>query len=185
MLKNHPRGLITLFFTEMWERFGFYTMLAVFTLYMDEVFGWDDSYKGNVYGAFLAFVYFTPIIGGWIADRFLGYRITIMLGAVILGIGYALLALSGADRLWLFYVSLAVMVVGNGLFKANISVLVGNLYEPGSPFKDVGYNIFYMGINVGAFLAPLAATFMHNAFGSYNAAFAIAAVGMVVSLVIF
>ncbi|MFZ0390346.1 MAG: peptide MFS transporter [Calditrichia bacterium] len=185
MLKNHPKGLMTLFFTEMWERFGFYTMLAVFTLYMDEVFGWSDAHKGDVYGIFLAFVYFTPIAGGWIADRLLGYRKTIMLGAVVLGIGYALLAGSSPERLWLFYTALTVMVIGNGLFKANISVLVGNLYEPGSPYKDVGYNIFYMGINLGAFIAPLAATVLHNLFGNYNSAFAASAVGMALSLVVF
>ena len=185
MLKNHPKGLMTLFFTEMWERFGFYTMLAVFTLYMDETLGWSDAYKGQIYGLFLGFVYFTPIAGGWIADRFLGYRKTIIFGAIILGTGYALLAFSGLDRIWLFYLALFVMVIGNGLFKANISVLVGNLYEPGSPFKDVGYNIFYMGINLGAFIAPLAATFLHYVFGTYNAAFAAAAVGMALSLIVF
>ncbi|NOZ01292.1 MAG: peptide MFS transporter [Deltaproteobacteria bacterium] len=185
MLKNHPKGLMTLFFTEMWERFGFYTMLAVFVLYMDEVFGWDDSVKGGIYGMFLALVYFTPIAGGWIADRFLGYRRTILIGGAVLGAGYALLALSGKDSLWLFYTALGVMVIGNGLFKANISVLVGNLYEPDSKFKDVGYNIFYMGINLGAFVAPLAATWLHAHFGSYNAAFGAAAVGMLLSLLVF
>lgn len=185
MLKNHPKGLMTLFFTEMWERFGFYTMLAVFTLYMDEVLGWSDAYKGQVYGIFLAFVYFTPIAGGYIADKLLGYRKTIILGAIVLGIGYALLAFSGVNRIWLFYVALTVMVIGNGMFKANISVLVGNLYEPGSPHKDVGYNIFYMGINLGAFIAPLAATVLHEVFGTYNAAFGAAAIGMALSLVVF
>ncbi len=185
MLKNHPKGLMTLFFTEMWERFGFYTMLAVFVLYMDEVLGWSDVYKGQVYGFFLAFVYFTPILGGWIADQFLGYRRTIIIGAITLGVGYALLALSGPDAIWLFYFALVIMVLGNGLFKANISVLVGNLYEPGSAYKDVGYNIFYMGINLGAFIAPLAATALHDLLGTYNAAFAAAAVGMLLSLIVF
>jgi len=185
MLKNHPKGLMSLFFTEMWERFGFYTMLAVFTLYMDETLGWSDAHKGQVYGLYLGFVYFTPIAGGWIADRFLGYRKTIMLGAVILGIGYAMLAFSGPERVGLFYLALAVMVIGNGLFKANISVLVGNLYEQDSPYKDVGYNIFYMGINLGAFIAPLAATWLHDIFGSYNAAFMASAFGMLFSLIVF
>lgn len=185
MLKNHPKGLMTLFFTEMWERFGFYTMLAVFVLYMDEVFGWSDSYKGDVYGLFLAFVYFTPIAGGWVADRLLGYRRTILLGAVVLAAGYAMLASSSIHRLWLFYTALVIMVIGNGLFKANISVLVGNLYETGSPYKDVGYNIFYMGINLGAFIAPIAATVLHDIFGTYNSAFVAASVGMVFSLLVF
>jgi len=185
MFKNHPKGLAVLFFTEMWERFAFYTMLAVFTLYMDEVLGWDDSKKGDVYGLYLGFVYFTPIIGGWIADKLLGYRKTIMLGAVVFGTGYAMLAFSGPSSIWLFYLALAVIVMGNGLFKANISVLVGNLYDEGSPHKDNAYNIFYMGINVGAFLAPLAATALRNIFGNYNSAFAAASIGMILSLIIF
>ncbi|NOX90697.1 MAG: peptide MFS transporter [Calditrichaeota bacterium] len=185
MFKNHPKGLMTLFFTEMWERFGFYTMLAVFTLYMDEVFHWSDAYKGQVYGIYLAFVYFTPIAGGWIADRYLGYRNTIKIGAVVMGLGYTLLALSNLGRVWLFFIALAVIVIGNGLFKANISVLVGNLYEPGSPQKDAGYNIFYMGINLGAFIAPLAATVLHKVFGNYQSAFAASAIGMLLSLIVF
>jgi POT family proton-dependent oligopeptide transporter len=185
MLKDHPKGLMTLFFTEMWERFGFYTMLAVFTLYMDETLGWSDGQKGQVYGLFLGFVYFTPIVGGWIADKFFGYRKTIILGAIILGIGYVLLAFSGPKAIWLFYFALFVMIIGNGLFKANISVLVGNLYEPGSELKDVGYNIFYMGINLGALVAPLAAAYLHDLFGNYNAAFAAAGVGMFLSLIVF
>jgi POT family proton-dependent oligopeptide transporter len=185
MFKGHPKGLMVLFFTEMWERFGFYTMLAVFTLYMDETLGWSDSYKGQIYGLYLGFVYFTPIAGGWIADKVLGYRKTIILGAIILGSGYFLLSLSGPSMLWIFYLALIVLVIGNGLFKANISVLVGNLYESGSQLKDSGYNIFYMGINLGAFLAPLAATWLHNYFGSYQPAFAAAGSGMVLSLVVF
>lgn len=185
MFKNHPKGLMTLFFTEMWERFGFYTMLAVFTLYMDEVFGWSDAYKGQVYGIYLAFVYFTPIAGGWIADKFLGYRNTIKIGALVLGLGYLLLAFSNPSRIWLFFLALAVIIIGNGLFKANISVLVGNLYPLGSPYKDAGYNIFYMGINLGAFLAPLAATALHKYFGTYQSAFAAAALGMLFSFIVF
>lgn len=185
MFKNHPKGLMILFFTEMWERFAFYTMLAVFVLYMDEVLGWDDSQKGDIYGLYMGFVYFTPILGGWIADRLLGYRKTIMLGALVFGTGYAMLALSGPGTIWLFYFALAVIIMGNGLFKANISVLVGNLYDEGSPHKDDAYNIFYMGINVGAFIAPLAATVLKNTFGNYNSAFGAASIGMILSLIIF
>ncbi|MEJ2055925.1 MAG: peptide MFS transporter, partial [Calditrichaceae bacterium] len=185
MLKNHPKGLMVLFFTEMWERFGFYTMLAVFTLYMDQTLGWSEGIKGQVYGLFMAGVYFTPIAGGWIADRYLGFRKTIIIGAIILGIGYAFLSLSGPDRIWIFFVSLVIMVIGNGMFKANISVLVGNLYKTGSEYKDAGYNIFYMGINVGALIAPLAATWLHTYFGNYTSAFAAAAVGMFLSLLVF
>lgn len=185
MLKKHPKGLMVLFFTEMWERFAFYTMLAVFFLYMDEVMGWSDHFKGQIYGFYMGFVYFTPIAGGWIADRFLGYRRTIITGAVVFGTGYALLALSGPSLVWLFFVGLIVVILGNGMFKANISVLVGNLYEEGSELKDAGYLIFYMGINVGAAIAPISATVLHEVFGNYNAAFASAAVGMLFSLIIF
>jgi len=194
MFKGHPKGLYVLFFTEMWERFGFYTMLAIFVLYLQENFGWDAATVTNIYGVFLAAVYFTPILGGWIADNLLGYGKTIALGAVTMGIGYALMAIPTSSEFQL-YVALAVVAIGNGLFKANISVLVGNLYahKDGS-LKDAGYNIFYMGINIGAFYAPIAATnikqFFIDNFGTtlaqgYNAGFAVAAFGMIISILIF
>ncbi len=194
MFKGHPKGLYVLFFTEMWERFGFYTMLAIFVYYLSENFGWDAATVTNVYGIFIAFVYFTPIIGGWIADNVLGYGKTIIIGAITMCIGYGLMAVPTQTPL-LLYGALAVVCLGNGMFKANISVLVGNLYSHSSgSLKDAGYNIFYMGINVGAFYAPFAATgvrrfFMEN-FGAslahgYNAVFAVASVGMIVSLLVF
>ena len=194
MFKNHPKGLAVLFFTEMWERFGFYTMLAIFVLYLGENFGWSEAKQGSVYGAFLAGVYFTPIFGGWIADNLLGYGRTIMVGAVTMAIGYALMANPTQSEAYL-YAALAVVAIGNGLFKANISVLVGNLYSHADgSLKDAAYNIFYMGINIGAFFAPLGAkeikNFFINHFGfslarGYNAGFALAAVGMIFSLIIF
>ncbi len=194
MFKNHPKGLPVLFFTEMWERFGFYTMLAIFVLYLQENFKWDAATTTNVYGIFLAAVYFTPILGGWIADNVLGYGKTITLGAITMGIGYALMAIPTQSEVQL-YSALAVVAIGNGLFKANISVLVGNLYSHSSgSIKDAGYNIFYMGINIGAFYAPQAANgikeFFVNSMGTslahaYNAGFGIAAVGMIFSLLIF
>ncbi|NOX67228.1 MAG: peptide MFS transporter [Chlorobi bacterium] len=194
MFKNHPKGLAVLFFTEMWERFGFYTMLAIFVLYLQENFKWDTTTVTSVYGIFLAAVYFTPIIGGWIADNFLGYGKTITLGAITMAIGYVLMAIPTSSPIQLYF-ALAVVIIGNGLFKANISVLVGNLYSHDSgSVKDAGYNIFYMGINIGAFYAPQAASgikdfVMHN-FGAtlaegYNAGFAVAGLGMVISLIIF
>jgi len=194
MFKGHPKGLYVLFFTEMWERFGFYTMLAIFVYYMQENFGWDATTATNVYGIFLAGVYFTPIVGGWIADNLLGYGKTITLGAIVIGIGYAMMAVP-TDSPTQLYIALVVVCIGNGLFKANISVLVGNLYahSQGS-LKDAGYSIFYMGINIGAFYAPMAAAgirrFAMNHFDvslaqGYNAGFAVAAVGMIVSLLIF
>ena len=194
MFKGHPKGLYVLFFTEMWERFGFYTMLAIFVYYMQENFGWDAATATNVYGIFLAGVYFTPIAGGWIADNLLGYGKTITIGAITMIIGYGLMAVPTSSP-GMLYLALTVVCIGNGLFKANISVLVGNLYGHAQiSLKDAGYNIFYMGINIGAFYAPMAAAgirrfFMEN-FGAtmaqgYNAGFAVAAAGMVISLLIF
>jgi POT family proton-dependent oligopeptide transporter len=210
MLKNHPRGLMVLFFTEMWERFGFYTLMAILYLYMEKSLGWDDNRKGNYYGLFVGLVYFVPILGGFLGDRVLGQRNTIRIGAVLMTFGYAALAFSSLERIALFYAGLVLVAVGTGLFKANISVLVGNLYEEGSKFKDAAFNIFYMGVNLGATLAPLAATFIGNHYdgllkwlqarenlapiaatlvtnkiGGYNLSFAAAGVGMVLSMVVF
>jgi POT family proton-dependent oligopeptide transporter len=169
-------------------------MLSIFVYYMQENFDWDATTATNVYGIFLAGVYITPIIGGWLADNFLGYGKTITLGAIVMGIGYFMMAVPTSSPLQL-YIALVVVCVGNGLFKANISVLVGNLYahSQGS-LKDAGYNIFYMGINIGAFYAPMAASgikrFVMENFNvtlaeGYNAGFAVAAGGMVISLLIF
>jgi POT family proton-dependent oligopeptide transporter len=176
---------MVLFFTEMWERFGFYIMMAIFYLYMEKNLGWNDEQKGSHYGAFLGMVYFIPILGGFLGDRILGQHHTIRIGAVLMMVGYVALTFSSLERITLFYIGLVLVAVGTGLFKANISVLVGNLYEEGSKFKDAAFNIFYMGVNLGAALAPLAATLIHNRFDSYNLSFAAAAVGMVFSLVIF
>ncbi|MCF6269763.1 MAG: peptide MFS transporter [Melioribacteraceae bacterium] len=194
MFKNHPKGLSVLFFTEMWERFGFYTMLSIFVFYLQESFGWDQAEVTNIYGIFLAGVYFTPIVGGWLADNVLGYGKTITLGAITMGLGYAMMAIP-TDQPYLLFVALAVVAIGNGLFKANISVLVGNLYNHSqSSLKDSGFNIFYMGINIGAFYAPFAAVGIKNFFvdnygatmaQGYNAGFAVAAAGMVISIIIF
>ncbi len=194
MFKGHPKGLHVLFFTEMWERFGFYTMLAIFVYYMQENFGWDAATATNVYGIFLAGVYITPLIGGWLADNVLGYGKTISIGAIVMAIGYVMMAIPTSSPFQL-YVALFVVCIGNGLFKANISVLVGNLYaHTQGSLKDAGYNIFYMGINIGAFYAPMAAAgikrFVMENFGAslaegYNAGFAVAAAGMLVSLLIF
>ncbi len=194
MFKNHPKGLAVLFFTEMWERFGFYTMLAIFVYYLQANFHWDTTTVTSIYGIFLASVYFTPIIGGWIADNFLGYGRTITLGAIIMAVGYALMAIPSHTPT-LLYSGLTFLVIGNGLFKANISVLVGNLYShKNGSLKDAGFNLFYMGINIGAFYAPQAAAgiknLMMNHFGlslaeGYNAGFAVSGIGMLISLIIF
>ncbi len=194
MFKNHPKGLPVLFLTEMWERFGFYTMLSIFVLYLGENFHWDTAQVTNVYGIFLAAVYFTPIVGGWIADNYLGYSKTIISGAVVLALGYFLMAVPTKSPTLLF-VALGIVAIGNGLFKANISVLVGNLYShKNGSLKDAGFNIFYMGINIGAFYAPQAAKgikdFLMTHYNltlseGYNAAFGLAGIGMLFSILIF
>ncbi len=194
MFKDHPKGLPVLFLTEMWERFGFYTMLSIFVLYLGENFHWDTAQVTNVYGIFLAAVYFTPIVGGWIADNYLGYSKTIISGAVVLALGYFLMAVPTKSPTLLF-VALGIVAIGNGLFKANISVLVGNLYShKNGSLKDAGFNIFYMGINIGAFYAPQAAKgikdFLMTHYNltlseGYNAAFGLAGIGMLFSILIF
>ncbi len=185
MLRNHPAGLKTIFFTEMWERFGFYTLMAILVLYMDKNFGWTDAHKGDVYGGFLGAVYFIPILGGWIGDRLLGPRNTIKTGAILMAAGYTALAVSSIDRLAYFYIGLFLVAFGTGIFKVNMSVLVGNLYEHGDPRKDAGFNIYYMGVNVGAMIAPLAATIISVVYHSYNLSFVASACGMILSITIF
>ncbi len=194
MFKNHPKGLIVLFMTEIWERFGFYTVLAIFVLYLNENFHWSEAAIGNVYGLFIATTFFLPLIGGWIADRFLGYGKTIIIGLCTMAIGYALLA-TPTKAAWLLFLSLAVIAAGTGLYKANIYVLVGNLYtQSNSSLKDAAFSIFYMGINVGAFLGPIAASsikgFMMDHFHltlahAYNAGFGAASVGLLIAITTF
>ena len=194
MLKGHPKGLYVLFFANMGERFGYYTMLSIFVLYLQENFGWDAEKAGQVYGYFLFGIYFMPLLGGWLADKVLGYGKTIAIGTVIMTAGYALLARPTSSE-WMVYAALAVISVGNGMFKGNLVVIVGNLYgkELGS-LRDAAFNIYYMGINIGAFFAPHAARaakdYIHDVMGyslaqGYNAGFAVSAVGMILSLVIF
>jgi POT family proton-dependent oligopeptide transporter len=185
LLRHHPRGLVFIFLTEMWERVGFYTLMAILVLYMDKVLGWPDSRKGDIYGAFLALCYFVPLLGGWLGDRVLGRLNTVRTGAVLMAIGYVGLALSSAAQVASFYVGLLLIAFGTGLFKVNMSVLVGGLYAENAQLKDAGYNIFYMGVNVGAAIAPLLATFVNIYFHAYQISFWICAVGLVLAIIIF
>ncbi|MGD0338787.1 MAG: peptide MFS transporter [Bacteroidota bacterium] len=185
MFGKHPKGLIVLFFTEMWERFGFYTLMAIFVLYMDREFKWDDSFKGSIYGIFLLLCYLFPIVGGWLGDRVLGPKKTILIGATMMAVGYAAFAASSIERIPLFFLGVALVSIGTGIFKTNVSVMVGNLYSQNDPLKDAGFNIYYMGVNVGAMLAPLAATVISIVYNSYNFSFAAAGIGMVLSIVFF
>jgi POT family proton-dependent oligopeptide transporter len=185
MLKKHPRALAFIFFTEMWERVGFYTLMAILVLYMDKVLGWSDARKGDYFGLFLALCYFVPLLGGWLGDKVLGQLRTVRAGAFLMAFGYVGLAVSGPGRVATFYVGLLLIGLGTGIFKVNMAVLVGNLYADKAHLKDAGYNIFYMGVNLGAMVAPLVATVNETVFHSYNLSFWVAAVGMVFALIIF
>ncbi|MCC6371769.1 MAG: peptide MFS transporter [Bacteroidia bacterium] len=185
---KYPRGLFFLVFTEFWERFGYYLMIGIFTLYMtadvkEGGFGWDNADASDVYGTFIAVAYLTPFMGGLLADLKLGYRFSITLGGILMGIGYCMLAI---PEKWAFYSALAIMVVGNGFFKPNISTLLGNLFndERYRHKKDTGYNIFYMGINVGAFICNFIAAIMRNKIG-WHGAFLSAGIGMFIGVITF
>lgn len=186
--RNYPKGLFSLVFTEFWERFGYYLMIGIFTLYMTGEkdtggLGWDNAQAADVYGTFIAAAYLTPFMGGLLADLKLGYRFSVTLGGILMGIGYCMLAI---PQMWAFYTALVVMVVGNGFFKPNISTLLGNLYNAPEfkDKKDIGYNIFYMGINVGAFICTFVAAIMRNKFG-WGAAFISAGAGMFIGVITF
>ncbi len=191
MFKEHPKGLFVLFFTELWERFGFYLMLGIFTLYMiagdGEKFpglGLSESGAADIYGTYLALVYLTPFFGGFLADRILGYRKAIISGGFLMAAGYILLAIPNS---WpLFWTALLLIILGNGLFKPNISVLLGRLYEKKefSHLKDSGFNIFYMGINIGAFVCNFVAAYLRIQYG-WGWAFAAAGVGMLIGIAWF
>ncbi|MGD9589073.1 MAG: peptide MFS transporter [Pyrinomonadaceae bacterium] len=179
--EKHPKGLAVLFATEMWERFSFYSMLALFTLYLrdpNEGFGWTAAEATWLYSTYLMFVYASPLIGGFIADRWTGYRKAVMIGGFFFMAGHATLSI---PAIWAVYLALTFLVIGNGFFKPNVSTMVGNLYPEGSHLKDRAYNIFYMGINVGAALAPIVMEIARYYFG-FHVAFAIAAFGMVISV---
>ena len=185
---GHPKGLWFMFGTEMWERFGYYLMLGIFSLYMIDGWnnggmGFSDGTKSDIYGTYLGLVYLTPFIGGLLADRLLGYRRSIILGGLMMAAGYFLLSMHSTTS---FYIALLLIILGNGFFKPNISTLVGSLYSEDSlkDKKDAGFNIFYMGINIGAFICNFVAAYMRINYG-WGAAFAAAGVGMLVGVIIF
>ena len=184
MALGHPKGLFPLFFTEMWERLAFYTMLGVLLLYTTDIerggLGLPAAEGNEIYGLYLAFVYFTPFIGGMVADRFLGYRRAVLLGGVLMAAGLFLMSTRGFGP---FTAGLGLVIIGNGFFKPNISVMVGNIYEPGDPKRDAGFNIFYMGINIGAFVANLLAASVRNELG-WLWTFRVAGIGICVGLFI-
>ena len=186
---KHPRGLYVLFFTEMWERFGYYLMIGIFLLYLTDTTGHggrglDNVAAISIVGTYVALIYLTPFIGGLIADRYLGYVKSIFLGGALLALGYFLIALNGSDVV--MYSGLFCAIIGNGFFKPNISTLLGNIYNRPDlrPKKDVAYNIFYMGINIGAFVCNFVAAFLRNNY-TWGWAFSAAGFGMVLGLIWF
>lgn len=187
MNKKHPKALPYLFLSEMWERFGFYLMLGIFFLYMTDSqkggMAMDRKQASDIFGTFIALVYLTPFIGGLLADRVLGYRTSITLGGILMGIGYCGLAIPGTTA---FYVSLLVICIGNGFFKPNISTILGNVYNAPEykELKDSGYNIFYMGINLGGFICNFFGSYLRNTF-SWGHAFMAAGIGMFIGVIIF
>ncbi|MEN9570704.1 MAG: hypothetical protein RL172_1935 [Bacteroidota bacterium] len=183
---KHPRALYVLFFTEMWERFAYYLMVGILLLYMidDKTGGkgFDQKVGADIVGSFIALVYLTPFIGGLIADRYLGYIKSIFLGGFLMAAGYIGLSLPGNTAM---FISLSLVIVGNGFFKPNISTLLGNIYnrEDLKPLKDNAYNIFYMGINIGAFVCNFVAAYLRNVYG-WGWAFAAAGVGLLIGLIV-
>jgi len=181
---GHPRGLSTLFFTEMWERFSYYGMRALLILFMTAApaaggLGFDTAVAGAVYGLYTSMVYMVTLPGGWIADRLIGQRRAVLYGAISIASGHFSMAF---PSLTTFYLGLVLIVIGTGLLKGNISVLVGQLYAPGDNRRDAGFSIYYMGINTGAFLAPLICGFLGQRI-NWHLGFAAAGVGMLFGII--
>ena len=169
MVMDHPASLFVLFFTEMWERFSYYGMRALLTVFLvsellNGGWGWNNEEALKLYGLYTGLVYLTPLLGGMIADRFTGYRKAILIGALVMTLGHISMALEGFSSNF-FYVGLLFMILGNGMFKPNISSMVGQLYPDSSAKKDSGYTIFYMGINAGAFLGMLLCGYIGEKIG--------------------
>lgn len=186
MWKSHPKALPYLFLSEMWERFGYYLMIGIFTLYLKDVeagFAMTEKEASDLYGTFIALVFLTPFIGGLVADRYLGYKKSIVIGGLMMGAGYMMM---GIHDLTMLYVAMVLVIVGNGFFKPNISTLLGNFYNDDQykDKKDEGYNIFYMGINVGAFICNFFGAAFKILFG-WQYAFMAAGVGMLIGVIVF
>lgn len=180
---GHPRGLATLFFTELWERFSYYGMRALLVLYMVATpetggLGYSVEQSAKIYGIYTALVYLTAMPGGWIADRFLGQYKSVLIGGVIIALGHFSMAFTTPT---MFFAGMGLIVLGTGLLKPNISAMVGSLYAPGDQRRDGGFSIFYMGINLGAFFAPLVCGALGQTMG-WHYGFAAAGVGMILGL---
>ncbi|MEE2826949.1 MAG: peptide MFS transporter [Planctomycetota bacterium] len=180
-LFGHPTGLYTLFFAEMWERFSYYGMRALLLFYMIKQLGFGDGDAYAIYGAYTALVYMTPFFGGMIADKLLGGRTAVVIGGLLMAAGHLLMAI---ETEWIFFTALSLLIAGNGFFKPNISTIVGSLYPPGSSKRDGGFTIFYIGINLGAAMAPLLCGYIGETYG-WHLGFGLATIGMLVGLAVF
>jgi POT family proton-dependent oligopeptide transporter len=180
---GHPRGLGLIFGMEMWERFSYYGMRAILVLYLVNALRWDTARAAGLYGTYTMAVYLTPLVGGYLADRWIGTRRSLLVGGLVIAAGHFALAFPGMGA---FYLGLALIVVGTGFFKPNASTIVGQLYAPGDARRDAGFTLFYMGINLGAFLGPLACGYLAQSerFG-WHYGFAAAGVGMVLGVAMY
>ena len=181
---GHPRGLSTLFFTEMWERFSYYGMRALLLLYMTAPLsagglGFDAAQGGAIYGLYTSMVYMATLPGGWLADRLIGPRRAVLYGGILIAAGHFSMAL---PLLATFYLGLFLIVIGTGLLKGNVSVIVGKLYATGDSRRDAGFSIFYMGINLGAFIAPLVCGYLGQQV-NWHFGFGAAGIGMTFGVV--
>ncbi len=186
---GHPMGLFVLFFAEMWERFSYYGMRALLVFYLTKHWLFSDEDSGVIYGAYTALVYITPVLGGYLADRYLGQRKAVLFGAVLLTFGHFIMGFEGAggdDAMSrnFFWLALAFIIVGSGFLKANISVIVGQLYPRTDVRRDGAYTIFYMGINLGAALGSLICGYLGETFG-WSYGFGVAGIGMLLGLIVF
>ncbi len=185
-LFGHPVGLYILFFTEMWERFSYYGMRAILVLYLvaesggdNAGLGWSNGEALALYGWYTMLVYVASIPGGWIADKFLGQKKSVLVGGVLLVAGHGILSV---EEMWAFYTGLGLIIAGVGMLKPNISTMVGGLYKPGDIRRDKGFTIFYIGINVGAFLSSLIVGYVGEVYG-WHYGFGLAAIGMLLGLI--
>lgn len=186
---GHPRGLFLLFFVEMWERFSFYGMRALLIFYLTQHFLFSDRDAAHAYGAYMSLIYISPLMGGYLADRYIGQRKAVLFGGIIIAIGHIILGLKGdaepsAMGLGLFWLGLATVITGTGFLKANVSALVGGLYPRDDMRRDPAYTIFYMGINVGATLGPIICGYLGQRWG-WHWGFGAASVGMMAGVIGF
>src|SRR3972149_1904181 len=195
--QKHPKGLYILFFTEMWERFSFYGMKALLIFFLTKYHFFSDAFSSEIVGNYSALVYAIPVIGGFLADKFLGAKKAVIFGAILLTLGHFGMTVEGNQAFYeggnivrdlggiqFFYFSLGLIIMGVGFLKPNISTMVGSLYEEGDPRRDSGFTIFYMGINLGAGLATFLCGYIGETFG-WRYGFGLAGFGMILGLIVF